>query len=40
VVIGPGRSKGNIHRPNESLSLIQLKSAIRFYQAFLERACF
>ena len=39
VVIGPGRSKGNIHRPNESVPLSQLKAAIRFYQAFLERTC-
>ena len=40
VVIGPGRSKGNIHRPNESVSLRQLKQAIRFYQEFLKRTCF
>ena len=39
VVIGPGRSKGNIHRPNESVPLSQLKAAVRFYQAFLERTC-
>ncbi len=39
VVFGPGRSKGNIHRPNESVPLSQLKSAIRFYQHFLERTC-
>ena len=40
VVIGPGRAKGNIHRPNESVPLSQLKAAVRFYQAFLERTCF
>ena len=40
VVIGPGRAAGNIHRPNESISARQLKSAVRFYQAFLERTCF
>ncbi len=39
VVIGPGRARGNIHRPNESIPLSQLKAAVRFYQAFLERTC-
>ena len=40
VVIGPGRSKGNIHRPNESVPVSQLKAAVRFYEAFLEKTCF
>ncbi len=40
VVIGPGRSRGNIHRPNEAISIRQLKSAVKFYKAFLEKACF
>lgn len=40
IVIGPGRSTGNIHRPNESVGVRSLMSAIRFYQAFLKRACF
>jgi len=39
VVIGPGRAKGNIHRPNECVSVKQLKQAVRFYEAFLERTC-
>ena len=39
VVIGPGRARGNIHRPNESVPVSQLKAAIRFYRAFLERTC-
>lgn len=39
AVFGPGRSTGNIHRPNESVSLRQVKAAIRFYEAFLERVC-
>ncbi|MBI3333794.1 MAG: M20/M25/M40 family metallo-hydrolase [Candidatus Omnitrophica bacterium] len=39
IVIGPGRAAGNIHQPNESVSLRQLKAAIRFYQAFLQKAC-
>jgi len=40
IVVGPGRSRGNIHRPNESVTDRQLKSAIRFYKAFLEKTCF
>lgn len=40
VVFGPGRSRGNIHRPNESNNLRQLKGAIRFYEEFLKRTCF
>ena len=39
LVVGPGRSAGNIHRPNESVSAKQLRAAIRFYEAFVERAC-
>ncbi|MBI3615535.1 MAG: M20/M25/M40 family metallo-hydrolase [Candidatus Omnitrophica bacterium] len=39
VVIGPGRSKGNIHQPNESVSLRQLRAAVRFYEAFLKKIC-
>lgn len=39
VVFGPGRSTGNIHRPNECVPVSQLKRAIRFYQAFLEKVC-
>lgn len=39
LVFGPGRSAGNIHRPNETVSLRQLRAAARFYQAFLERTC-
>lgn len=37
VVIGPGRSTGNIHQPNESIPIGQLKQAIRFYEAFLNK---
>lgn len=39
VVIGPGRSTGNIHQPNESMGLQQLKNAIRFYQVFIQKTC-
>ncbi len=40
IVFGPGRSVGNIHRPNEAVSLKQVRAAVRFYKAFLERTCF
>ncbi len=40
VVIGPGKSAGNIHRPNEANSIRQLKGAVKFYKNFLEKACF
>ena len=40
VVFGPGRSVGNIHRPNESVPLKQIRAATRFYKAFLERTCY
>ena len=39
AVFGPGRSTGNIHRPNEGVPLRQIKATIRFYEAFLERVC-
>lgn len=39
VVIGPGTAQGNIHQPNESVSIKQLKDAIRFYKRFLEKTC-
>ena len=39
IVIGPGKSAGNIHQPNESMSLQQLRRAIRFYQEFLKTTC-
>ncbi len=39
LVVGPGRARGNIHRPNEAVPLKQLRQAVRFYRAFLERAC-
>lgn len=40
LVVGPGRARGNIHRPNEAVPLRELHQAVRFYRAFLERACF
>lgn len=39
LVVGPGRSAGNIHRPNECICVRQLKAAIRFYEGFIRKAC-
>ena len=35
IVIGPGRSTGNIHKPNEFNEISQLNKAVEFYTAFL-----
>jgi acetylornithine deacetylase/succinyl-diaminopimelate desuccinylase-like protein len=39
VVIGPGRSTGNIHAPNEYNEISQLHKAVEFYTAFLRQFC-
>ncbi len=39
LVFGPGRSVGNIHRPNESIPVASLGKAVRFYEAFIRRTC-
>ncbi|MBI2082192.1 MAG: M20/M25/M40 family metallo-hydrolase [Deltaproteobacteria bacterium] len=39
IVIGPGRSTGNIHKPNESNEISQLKKAVEFYGVLLRRFC-
>lgn len=39
VVIGPGRSVGNIHAPNEHVEVPQLFKAVDFYTAFLRQFC-
>lgn len=39
VVFGPGRSAGNIHAPNEHVSVAALEGAIDFYARLIERAC-
>ncbi len=39
AVWGPGRSRGNIHRPNESVALSDLARAARFYKDLLEEWC-
>ena len=35
IVFGPGRSQGNVHRPNEFNSLSQLEIATRVYTHLL-----
>ncbi|HTO06641.1 MAG TPA: M20/M25/M40 family metallo-hydrolase [Myxococcota bacterium] len=37
VVLGPGRSIGNVHKPNEHTSLAQLHQAVSLYRAALAR---
>ncbi len=37
IVIGPGLSVGNVHRPNEYNSLLQLEKAVRFYTHMIHR---
>ena len=39
IVIGPGQSTGNIHRPNEYNEISQLNKAVEFYTAFLKPFC-
>ncbi len=39
IVIGPGKSVGNIHAPNEYNEMSQLKKAVEFYTAFLQQFC-
>jgi acetylornithine deacetylase/succinyl-diaminopimelate desuccinylase-like protein len=39
LVIGPGRSKGNVHRPNESISVVELEKAVKFYEQLLRAWC-
>jgi succinyl-diaminopimelate desuccinylase len=39
IVIGPGRSVGNIHAPNEHNEISQLHKAVEFYAAFLAQFC-
>jgi len=38
-VLGPGRSQGNIHRPNESVAVADLRRAVRFYKTLVESWC-
>lgn len=39
VCFGPGVREGNLHTPEEHVSLKDLESAIRFYQKIIERFC-
>jgi acetylornithine deacetylase/succinyl-diaminopimelate desuccinylase-like protein len=39
VVIGPGRSTGNAHTPNERIEIAQLEKAIEVYEQVLLELC-
>jgi acetylornithine deacetylase/succinyl-diaminopimelate desuccinylase-like protein len=39
VVLGPGRSEGNIHRPNEFVDAADLQRAVRFYRNLITLWC-
>lgn len=39
VVFGPGVSAGNVHAPNERVSLADLERALEFYERLLEEVC-
>lgn len=39
VIVGPGRSQGNAHSPNEHCLLDQLEKAVTFYERLIERVC-
>ncbi len=39
LVIGPGRSVGNVHRPNEYTQISQLGSAVEVYRGVIDRLC-
>lgn len=39
VAIGPGLRDGNIHCPNERVSVEQLKLTVEFYKKMIERLC-
>lgn len=39
VVFGPGRAAGNIHAPNEHVSIADLEGAVDFYARLIERVC-
>ena len=36
IVIGPGRSEGNVHSPNEFNTLSQLELAVKYYRSMIE----
>ena len=39
ICIGVGEREGNIHTPNEKVSLQQIETAILFYEKMIERLC-
>jgi succinyl-diaminopimelate desuccinylase len=39
VAVGPGKSVGNSHAPNEHVKIEQLHQAVRFYKGVIERIC-
>ena len=39
IVVGPGRSMGNSHTPNEHNFVDQLDRAVHFYDRMIERFC-
>lgn len=39
VCFGAGKRDGNIHTPNENVSLEDLKTSVEFYQRIIERFC-
>jgi succinyl-diaminopimelate desuccinylase len=39
VVLGPGLSIGNVHRPNEHTRISQLERAVEIYRGVVERIC-
>ncbi len=39
VVWGPGKSRGNVHQPNESIAVSDLQQAVGFYQNLIRRWC-
>ena len=39
IVIGPGRSTGNAHTPNERIEMAQLDKACDLYQSLLVELC-
>jgi succinyl-diaminopimelate desuccinylase len=39
VVLGPGRSVGNVHRPNEHTLVSQLNQAVELYRRLVDKLC-
>lgn len=39
MIFGPGESAGNIHAPNESVSLREMERAVRFYACAIREVC-